>query len=444
MSTSPALSAPGTAAFGDPLHQSGRTLLLVLMYGGAAVGFVGGIAFLTHRADADFGSLGLALLYAALPLPVLIGVYLWLDGYEPEPRRYLASGFVWGAFGAVTLVLLIQIPIEKAWSPSMHTQAVFLAPLLEEPAKGVILVLTFLRRRQVIDSMVDGFVYAGMAALGFAFTENVLYYTSAYVAAAEVDMPGTLGATGTFFGRGLMTPFMHPIFTSCFGVGLALAVLTRNPAGRIAFPLLGLGVGMLAHGSWNAAASEGEAGLLLLAYAGMLALLGGLTTWALVARRNEGRQLWSALTDMARRRGWLHVDEIPYLARLGLRTRARSYAKRGAGDSAAQAVRRYQSLACATAFLYDGVMRGRPKYRAVERVDSMRAQMTAVRPQIVLPPPVRIVKRLPRAVGHPAWGYPPPGHRQPPPGWHAPQQVTFPPYPPRPAPYRPPDRRSRP
>ena len=103
-----------------------------MTYAGAALGLVGGIIFLISRGSVDAGSVSLALLYASLPLPVLVGVYLWLDGYEPEPRRYLASGFVWGAFGSVTLVLLIQIPIEKAWEPSMHTSAVYLAPLLEE------------------------------------------------------------------------------------------------------------------------------------------------------------------------------------------------------------------------------------------------------------------------------------------------------------------------
>ncbi|UYM04249.1 PrsW family intramembrane metalloprotease [Solicola gregarius] len=432
---------PGTRAgeLDDPLHQSGRTLLTVLMCAAAAVGLVGGIVYLTQKGGADVESVALALLYAALPVPVLVGVYLWLDSYEPEPRRYLGSAFVWGAFGAVTIVLLVQVPIEKVWEPSMHTSAVYLAPLLEEPAKGVFLLFTLLRRRRVIDGMVDGFVYAGVAALGFAFTENVLYYTSAYMAASEVDIPGTLGATGTFFGRGLMTPFMHPIFTSLFGVGLAMATLARKPIARVVFPVIGIGAGMLAHGSWNAAASTGEPGLLLVAYVGMLTLLGGLITWAMIARRNEGRLLWEALTDMARRRGWLHVDEVPYLARLGLRSRARAYAKRASGDDAAHAVRRYQKLACETAFLYDGVMRGRPKYHAVERVDAMRAAMTLVRPRIVLPPPVRIVKRLPRAVRSPAWGYPPPAWHQPPPTtWQAPQQVTSPPYPPPPAPYRPP------
>lgn len=418
-------------AFGDPLRQRGRTFLLAVVWvtgvGAAVTGVV-----LTVIAG-GLGGAGLSFLYALIPVPVLLGVYLWLDAYEPEPRRYLAATFVWGAVAAVLIALAVQLPVQQIWDPSLQVSATYIAPMSEEPAKGLVLVLTLLRRRRVIDGMVDGFVYAGVAGLGFAFTENVLYYTTAYATADEIDMPGALGATGTFFARGLMTPFLHPVFTSCFGVGFAMAVLARRRLAKVVLPLVGIAAGMTVHGGWNAAASSQEPLWLLLAYAGVLAVLGGLITWALIARRNEGRMLWSALADMARRRGWLHVDEVPYLARLGLRTRARTYARRVAGEGSADAVRTYQRLATSVAFLYDGVMRGRPRYRAVERVDAMRDAMTSLRPQIVLPPPVRIVKRLPRAARSPAWGYPPPGgHHPPPPGWQAPTQQgpVFPRHPP--------------
>lgn len=415
----------------DPLIQRGRTALLVVVWvvgvGGAGTGLV-----LAVLAGGVSGA-GLSLLYAVIPVPVLIGAYLWLDAYEPEPRRYLAATFVWGAVGAVVIALAVQLPVQEIWEPPARISATYVAPLSEEPAKGLVLLLTLFRRRRVIDGMVDGFVYAGIAGLGFAFTENVLYYTAAYTTAAEIDMPGAFGATGTFFARGVMTPFLHPVFTTCFGVGFAMAVLAHRRLAKVAFPLIGMATGMALHGGWNAAASSQEALWVLLAYAGLLAVLGGQLTWVLVARRNEGRVLWTALTDMARRRGWLHIDEVPYLARLGLRNRARKYARRRAGDGSADAVRAYQRLATSAAFLYDGVMRGRPQHRAVERVDVMRGAMTALRPRMVLPPPVRIVKRLPRAVRSPAWGYPPPGgHQPPPPSWQAPANKgpSFPQQPP--------------
>ena len=406
----------------DPLFQRGRKLLVVSVWVVGLAAAIGGVALAVIAGGA--GAAGLSIFYALIPVPILLAVFIWLDGYEREPRRYLAATFVWGAVGAVLIALAVQLPVQEIWDPSMRVSATYVAPLSEEPAKGLILVLTLLRRRKVIDGIVDGFVYGGIAGLGFAFTENVLYYTSAYTSADDFDMPGALGATGTFFARGLMTPFLHPVFTTCFGVGLAMAVLAHRRFAKVVYPLVGLVVGMAVHGAWNAAASTQDPWWLLAAYAGVIAVLGGQITWALIARRNEGRVLWAALTDMAQRRGWLHVDEVPYLARLGLRGRARSYARRTAGDPAADAVRTYQRLAETAAFLYDSVMRGRPKYGAVERVDALRGGMTTLRPRLVLPPPVRIVKRLPRPVRPPAWGYPPPGgrHPGPPPGWQAPPQ----------------------
>jgi len=417
------MSAPDVRAGsgGDPLVQRGRKLLLVTVWVVGLVAAVGGTVALVIATSA--GGVALSIFYALIPVPILLAVFRWLDGYEREPRRYLAATFVWGAVGGVLIALAVQLPVQEIWDPPMRVSATYIAPLSEEPGKGVILVLTLLRRRKVIDGIVDGFVYGGIAGLGFAFTENVLYYSSAYTEAGELDMPGALGATGTFFARGIMTPFLHPVFTMCFGVGMAMAVLARRRFTKVVAPLVGLAAAMLVHGGWNAAASSQEPWWILAAYAGVIAVLSGQIIWALIARRNEGRVLWMALTDMAQRRGWLHVDEVPYLARLGLRGRARAYARRTAGDGAADAVRTYQRFAESAAFLYDGVMRGRPKYRAVERVDALRAGMAYVRPSIVLPPPVRIVKRLPRPVRPPAWGHPPPrGHPGPPPGWQVPPQ----------------------
>ncbi len=50
----------------------------------------------------------LATLLAALPVGPLVACYLWLDRYEPEPRRLLAYGLLWGVFVATAAALLIQ------------------------------------------------------------------------------------------------------------------------------------------------------------------------------------------------------------------------------------------------------------------------------------------------------------------------------------------------
>ncbi len=49
------------------------------------------------------------------------------------------------------------------------------APIVEEGAKGLFLVGLLIFRRRELDGVVDGIVYAGLTAAGFAFTENILY-----------------------------------------------------------------------------------------------------------------------------------------------------------------------------------------------------------------------------------------------------------------------------
>ena len=57
-------------------------------------------------------------------------------------------------------------------------------------------------RRHEFDGVLDGIVYAGMVGLGFAFTENVLYYGRTALEGGDV-------LAATFFVRGVMAPFAH-------------------------------------------------------------------------------------------------------------------------------------------------------------------------------------------------------------------------------------------
>jgi len=52
------------------------------------------------------GTLALAALLAALPVGPLVGCFMWLDRYEPEPRSLLVGGLLWGAFVATAARVL--------------------------------------------------------------------------------------------------------------------------------------------------------------------------------------------------------------------------------------------------------------------------------------------------------------------------------------------------
>ena len=67
-----------------------------------------------------------------------------------------------------------------------------------------------------------------MAALGFAMSENILYYGKA------AAMGGGEALTATLIIRGFFAPFSHPLFTSLTGIGLGLARQSTNIAVKTA------------------------------------------------------------------------------------------------------------------------------------------------------------------------------------------------------------------
>ncbi|PJJ54193.1 RsiW-degrading membrane proteinase PrsW (M82 family) [Mumia flava] len=388
----------------DPMRQRGHVVLVALMFVMAAVGVVGAGFFAITSGDAR-GS-GLSLLYALLPLPALLACFFWLDRYEPEPWHYKLAAVVWGGVGAVSIALAAQLTIDWLWSPSLPVMATVVAPLTEEPAKALFLVLTFVRMRRVIDGLVDGLVFAGLVGLGFAFVENVGYYAGSYVGIDETTIDGPFATTMTFVLRGIMSPFAHPMFTAAFGIAVGIAVTVRSKPLKVLLWVGGLVGSILLHGLWNAGASFDEGAWFLVVYVLVGGLLAGLIVLAVLARSRQGRFLARALTDLARR-GWMVPDEIPFIAAPAYRRKAVTYARERGGDVASRATRRYQRDAVTTAFLHAGILEGRPKPQARVRVEQLLGVMRALRPYVVLPPPMRFSAQ-PVAPGYPPYAPPAP------------------------------------
>ena len=66
-----------------------------------------------------------------------------------------------------------------------------------------------------------------MVGIGFAFTENILYLTSAYMG-DDGQAGGLGGAVGLFIVRCIFGPFAHPFFTAFTGIGIGIAVSARS------------------------------------------------------------------------------------------------------------------------------------------------------------------------------------------------------------------------
>ena len=367
----------------DPERQRGRGLLKILVGLTAIAGIVGGVLISMNAGKPEGASL--SAIYAFIPLPFLWWAYWWLDRYEPEPRRYKVAAFVWGAVVAVAIALSLQILIQRTWNVSDQTMASFVAPVTEEPAKCLFLLLTFLRARRVIGGFTDGIIYAGIVGQGFAFVENIGYYAAAYLGSPDLQIAGAQGVTTTFIVRGVFSPFAHPLFTSAFGIAIGLAVARKTKAAKWLIGIIGLAASIALHGLWNGSLSYGGGLGFLLSYLALGVVLLVLATLVIVARVRQVQVLERSLHYVSER-GWIHPDEIPYLSRFSYRKAARRYASQHFGKAAGVAVKRYQRLATDMAFLHDAVMKGHTKPNGVERTYAMLDTMYQLRPHLRFPP----------------------------------------------------------
>ena len=356
-------------------------LVSVAMLVGAAVMCV--VLVLSNAPSA----LAVGVLLAALPVGPVIASFLWLDRYEPEPVRLLMVAFGWGALVATAAALVLQAIDQVVLGTPDDWSAAIVAPITEEGAKGLFILLLLWFRRRVIDGVLDGIVYAGVVGVGFAFTENILYLAGAYMGSDGLGAGGLGSATGLFVVRGIFSPFAHPLFTSFIGLGVGFAVVAKSGRWRFLAPLLGYLAAVVAHASWNASAFFAGGRMFVLTYLFAMVpaflLLVGFAVWA---RKREGRMLTRSLTDVADR-GLLRYDEVPWLVRLAARRASRRYARQYGGPIAEKVMREYQQQAIELGFLHDRYLRGTAPSDFSERGAVMVQRLHALRPYIAYPRP---------------------------------------------------------
>jgi RsiW-degrading membrane proteinase PrsW (M82 family) len=394
---------------------------------------------------------------AIIPVPFIVTCFLWLDRYEPEPLKYLAFVFAWGACVATGGALLVNTlaGIEfKRLHISDNLVATIVAPIIEESMKALGPLLLFWIKRKAFSGVIDAIVYCGLSATGFAMVENILYLGVKGYATGVAEGGGALGGARNvvafFIARIVLTGFAHPLFTSMTGIGLGLSIRASKKGVRIAAPIVGLLLAMTLHGSWNlmSVLSAKNPYVILYGYfAVMMPIFLSVVTFALYLRSSEGRLVERVLPDYVRA-GWLSPPEVAALATLGRRLSARLWAKRVAGEAGAKAMKAFQFDATRLALLRDRVRRGAgigtaaqfnetllEEHQLLERLmayrsvfigrdpmtpravwDGMRYHVTfpdgvvrAVNPPVspVLPVPVVLAPAgYPPQVG----GYPPPGY----------------------------------
>ncbi|CAN5129983.1 hypothetical protein BH20VER2_BH20VER2_09510 [soil metagenome] len=236
------------------------------------------------------GGVGLVfgMTLAVLPVPIYMLLALWIDRLEKEPVWMLTAAFIWGATGAVFFAFILNTLFEIIATNIIGTHAgvataVISAPIVEELAKGGALLIFFLWKHDEFDNVLDGIIYAAMTGLGFAMTENILYYGNALAT-------GGLGASIVVFVlRGVVSPFAHPLFTSMTGIALGLAQQApRRSWRKFLLPPIGIAAAMLLHALWNLSASLGAIFFVSYALIMVPAFL-GIIVLVIISLRKEGR-----------------------------------------------------------------------------------------------------------------------------------------------------------
>jgi RsiW-degrading membrane proteinase PrsW (M82 family) len=337
-------------------------------------------------ASTEIGVVGVVVgvVFALLPVVPVVAAFLWLDRFEPEPPRLLLGAFLWGAGLAALVAVVINSSAVLAAELLIGRGrgdvigSVISAPLVEEFVKGAFVVGLLLVRRREFDGIVDGVVYAGITAAGFAFTENIIYFGRAFTETGAGTPAGAVLAT--FILRGVLSPFAHPLFTAMTGIGVGIASGSRSRAlGAVAI-VGGYVLAVILHALWNSSTQLGPGffGVYLLIMLPLFAGLIGLVMWQ---RRRERAVLARQMPGFAAA-GWVAPSEVPLLSSLAGRRRWRLAVRRRSGGAAARAVEDYQHAVTELAFLRARAERGalepRPEWHA-ELLDAvLRTRLAAV------------------------------------------------------------------
>ncbi|HPZ94036.1 MAG TPA: PrsW family intramembrane metalloprotease [Mycobacterium sp.] len=320
--------------------------------------------------------LGFALATAAMVL--VLACYLWLDRWEPEPPRLLVLAFLWGSSGAVLISIVVEMLIDSSLpgrtagaeaTGSFVTVAVA-APIVEEAAKGLFLLLMMTgRRRAELNTLTDCLVYAGLTGAGFAWLENIVYIGNGEGVSSSLAVAGL---------RLILGPFAHPLFTTMFGIGVYFALQQRGLLAKVFFLLTGYAAAVLLHGLWNGSALMGAGTYLGVYVLWMMPIFALIVTLAVASRRRERHIIAAQLAPMVTH-GLVTPVEAGWLGSLPARRQAVALAKRDGGRVAGTAVKRFVQAVVELAYARDRIDRGFGDARLFALQHDEVARMAAAR-----------------------------------------------------------------
>ncbi len=364
-------------------------------------------------------ALPIAARYAAVTAIPLTLLFVWADRFRPQRFWVWFMTIGWGACVATYISSEVntwaasQLSIIGDGDPASGARAaIYVAPFVEEAAKGTVLFwLAILMRYQWV-SRLSGIVLAGLSGAAFAFVENILYYGRAYRYAARTfgQVPPLEALQQLFQLRGLLTFFGHPLFTAMTGIGLAVALRSKSKVVRVVAPLAGFCAAAFLHMAFNSTATLVQGRSLLLVYLTVaVPMVIGLVVFIVRQLFREGRLIRDRLTDYVRV-GWLPESEPQAVSRLRTRTKALWHAL-FISPGAFLATLRLQRAVTELAYLRDAMTRGLIDNTGVAREKLLLAQLQTLRAEAVVAPEGRAAYPSLRRRSRPvAIAYPPPSY----------------------------------
>lgn len=357
--------------------------------------FLFGMGLLLVSAIPNPVALTIAAIAAVIPVPMYLFAILQLDRFEREPWQVLTAAFLWGAlvatFISAILNSLIGAIINSAVGEGLGDviTASAVAPVVEETAKGFAILLLLWIVRSEFDNVLDGIVYGSLIGLGFAMTENILYFGRQY------QEQGIVGVGILFYLRSLLGGFGHALYTGTTGAAVGLARESTNRILKAVLPPIGYILAVFQHAAWNflggamipALLPEGLNPFVLLFVVmplmsltltgpGILALLGV----AFFATRRESKVIRTFLADEVTA-GVLTPAEYAVLPSLRARFWREIQALRQRGLGHYNATRHFHQAATELAFRKWHISRGERPKRAqrITPEDLYRQQLAILR-----------------------------------------------------------------
>jgi len=322
----------------------------------------------------------IGMILALVPLAGVLFAVRIVDRWEPEPRGLLVLAVAWGAIASIGIALgadiLVYLAIGDDGTPAREAfSAVVQAPVVEELAKGLGVLLIFLIARRAFDGPVDGIVYGALVGAGFAFTENIQYFAISYIEGGVVD------TTATFFLRGILSPFAHVMFTAVTGFALGLAARRGATPGQALGPwLLGMAGAIALHAFWNGSAMFGDFFMLYITL--QVPLFIGFILGVIALRREEARLTRRRLGEYATA-GWFTAQEVDMLATGPGRKAALAWARTLRGDRTAL-MKEFIADATALAATRQRALTGRDPHAAADE-QALLAKAAAARAALFAP-----------------------------------------------------------